>query len=328
MKILVTGATGLVGVNLVRRLCKDGYDVRVLVRRNSNRKGFEGIRVEEVIGDVRDYESVKNAMKGVRYVYHVAGVVDMSRFFKKEMENVNIKGTENVCRAALESGVERLVHTSTISAVGTGPSKDQPWDENCEWNFGPLNNPYCTTKYEGEKVVHSYVKKGLNAVIVNPAYMFGPWDIKPTSGRMIVTIAKYGIPGYPGGGNNFVDVEDVVEGHLLAMAKGKTGERYILANENLTYKEIFTIIAEVVGRKPPRFYIPKSILVPVSYIGDILGIFAPDTFKDFNSSTVSFGYTTQYVTAKKAIKELGFKQTPVRVAVEKAYRWFKDNGYC
>lgn len=328
MKVLVTGATGLVGVNLVRRLLKEGSDVRILVRRNSNRKGFEGIRVEEFIGDVTDYESVKNAMKGVKQVYHVAGVVDMSRFFRSEMEAVNIGGTENVCRATLETGVLRMVHTSTISAVGTGPSKDQPWDETCEWNFGPLDNPYCTTKYYGEKVVQEYVKKGLDAVIVNPSYMFGPWDVKPTSGRMIVTIAKYGIPGYTGGGNNFVDVEDVVEGHILAMQKGKTGERYILANENMTYREIFSLIAEVVGKKPPKFYMPKSIMLPLSFIGNIFGIIAPYTFKDFNTSTVGFGYTTQYVTAKKAIKELGFKQTPVRVAVEKAYKWFKDNGYC
>lgn len=328
MKILVTGATGLVGVNLVRRLCKDGYEVRVLIRKNSNRKGFAGIRVEEAIGDVTDYESVKRAMKGVKQVYHVAGVVDMSHFFIKEMEAVNIGGTENVCRAALESGVDRLVHTSTISAVGTGPSKDRPWDETCEWNFAHLNNPYCTTKYKGEKVVQKYIQKGLDAVIVNPAYMFGPWDIKPTSGRMIVTIAKYGIPGYPGGGNNFVDVEDVVDGHIRAMEMGKTGERYILANENMTYREIFTLIAEVVGRKPPKIYIPKSIILPLSFIGNVLGTFAPYTFKDFNTSTVGFGYTTQYVTAKKAIKELGFKQTPVRVAIEKAYKWFKDNGYC
>lgn len=328
MKILVTGATGLVGVNLVRRLCSDGHDVRVLIRKNSNRKGFEGIRVEEAIGDVTDYESVKNAMKGIRQVYHVAGVVDMSRFFRKEMYEVNVIGTENVCRSALESGIERMVHTSTISAIGTGPSKDHPWDETCEWNFASLDNPYCTTKYEGEKVVQKYVKKGLNAVIVNPSYMFGAWDIKPTSGRMIVTIAKYGIPGYPGGGNNFVDVEDVVDGHILAMYKGKKGERYILANENMTYKEIFTLIAEVVGRKPPKFYMPKSIMVSISFIGNVFGIFAPYTFKDFNTSTVSLGYTTQYVTAKKAIRELGFKQTPVRIAVEKAYKWFKDNNYC
>jgi dihydroflavonol-4-reductase len=189
-------------------------------------------------------------------------------------------------------------------------------------------NPYFDTKYEAEQKAKEFLKRGLDLVIVKPTTMFGEWDLKPSSGQFIVQVAKGRAPGYPGGGSNFVDVLDVVEGMRLAMDKGKTGESYILGNEqgNMTYGAFLTLIAKIAGKKPPSFRIPYLVAVLGGYLFDVAGRifrFEPDV----NSVTAKIGYAPHYFTAKKAIRELGMPQSKIEDAVARAVAWFTKHGY-
>lgn len=324
--ILVTGGTGFVGVNLVRFLVKRGKRVRVLLRPTSSRKGFSGIQIEEALGDVTDYPSVLAAMKGITKVYHVAGVVEFSPLRRSYIRRVNVRGTENVCRAALDEGVSRCVHTSTLSAVGEG-TREAPATEETPYTFARYRIPYNDTKREAEDVVLRYVRKGLDAVIVNPAFMIGPWDMKPSSGKIIIICARHGIPFYPTGGNSFLDIDDAVIGLVSAMEKGRTGERYILANENMSWRKFFTLVADVVGRRSPSVPVLYPVAMPLAYAGNVLGLVWPGVFSDFNTGMIRSGFLETYADPSKAVRELGLPRNPVRNAVEKAAAWLREYGY-
>lgn len=328
MKTFVTGATGLVGGNLVRALVTRGESVRALVREKSNAIALNGLEVEMVPGDIRDRDSLTRALKGCDRVYHCAASVSQWRGNLPISKDININGTVNVLEESLRAGVERVVYVSTVDTLGLS-RRESPADETSSHeSMAKFRNPYVDTKYEAERRAREFVKKGLNLVVVNPTYMFGPWDVKPSSGLMILEVARGKALGYPGGGNNFVDVEDVVQGIILAMEKGRSGEKYILANQegNLTYQEIFTLIARIVGVKPPRFRIPYAVALIGGYLSDIYGKLT-GAEPQINSVTVRLGYAPHYFSPAKAIKELGIPQSPVEGAVRRAYEWFKKYGY-
>ena len=330
MKTLITGTTGLLGGNLVRWLWSKGErGLRVLVRKSSKTLAIDDLNVERVYGDIRDPHSLRDALKDVNRIYHCAGSVSQWRGNFKQSYEINVLGTVNLLNASLEAGVEKVVYVSTVDTLGLS-SKENPADEN--WpehkSMAKFRNPYVDTKYLAEQEAKKFLVKDLNLVIVKPTYLIGEWDVKPSSGQMVIQIAKGRAKGYPGGGNNFVDVLDVCEGMRLAMEKGRVGEDYILGNEkgNLSYKEFFSLVAEVVGVKPPNFQIPYSIAVGAGYIFDLLGLvfrFEPDV----NSITAKMGYADHYFSSKKAIKELGLPQSPIAKAVERAFNWFKKYGY-
>jgi len=330
MKILLTGASGLLGGNLVRHLWFQGErDLRVLLRKSSRALALMDLDVEVVYGDLRDSASLDRAMEGVSLVYHCAALVSQWKPNYKKCYETNVQGTINVMTSAIKAGVKRVVYVSTVDTLGLS-SLSNPADENWQEHesMARYGSPYTDTKYEAEKQAKQFLAKGLDLVIVKPTYMIGEWDIKPTSGQMIVQICKGRAPGYPGGGNNFVDVLDVCEGMRLAMEKGKRGEDYILANEsgNMTYQEFFTLVAKIAGVKPPVFKIPYSFAVLSGYIFDVLG----RVFKfepDINSVTARMGYADHYFTAKKAIAELGIPQTPIENAIKRAIAWFTRYGY-
>ena len=235
MPVFVTGGTGFLGVNLIRSLVQDGHTVRALVRPTSPRVGLESPAIEFIEGDITDLESLRRGIAGCDRAYHLAGWVQVTPWGIEKARRINVGGTRNICQACIEHGVTRLVHTSSIAAVGHGPM-NAPATEESDWNFQFLNAPYHTTKHESEQVVKDFVGRGLDAVMVNPAYVIGPFDIKPTSGEIILKVAKGKLPGYPSrGGIGFVDVREVVSGMRLAMEKGRPGERYILNGENISY---------------------------------------------------------------------------------------------
>ncbi len=312
---------------MARLLAGEGGVVRVLVRENSNRAALEGLEVEEAIGDVRDAEAVGKAVQGCGRVVHCAASVSQWRPNRPWMEEVNIGGTKNVLEASLKAGVERVVYVSTVDTLGLS-SRENPADETWEHeSLARFKNPYIDTKYAAEQEARKIEAEGLDLVIVKPAYMIGEWDTKPTSGQMVLEVAKGRAVGYPGGGNNFVDVLDVARGILLAFEKGRKGESYILANGegNLTYGEMFTLIAEVVGQKPPRFRIPYPLAVGAGHVFDVAGrIFGLEP--DVNSVTAKMGFAPHYFTPEKAIGELGMPQSPLGPAVERAYKWFRQRG--
>lgn len=325
MKTLVTGATGLVGGNIVHKLVSRGEDVRVLIRKTSNTKAIDGLKLERAIGDIRDPESVRKAMQGVGRVYHSAASVTMWSPDMEAMRAINVTGTVNVLQAAMDAGVERVVHVSTVDALGLR-DKDNPADETVEFNTGHMGVGYMITKHEAQQRVLEFVEKGLDVVITNPTYMLGPYDTRPSSGQMILEVSRGLVKGYPGGGNNFVDVEDVVDAMIAAMDKGRKGELYILGNENLTYKDMLTRIANIVGAKPPSFRIPY----PIAMIGGaVMSAFGKITGKqmEVNLKSARLGYVYHYFDPSKARRELGLKEAPIEAAIEKACKWFKDNGY-
>ena len=302
-------------------------EIRVLVRENSDRSALEGLDVEEVLGDIRDRDSMAKAVKGCGRVFHCAASVSQWRPNLPLMKDINISGTENVLSAALDEGVERVLYVSTVDTLGLS-SKEDPADENCEHeSMAAFRNPYIDTKYEAEQRALAINKKGLDLVIIKPTYMIGEWDTKPTSGQMIVEVAKGRAVGCTTGGNNFVDVLDVARGALIAMDKGKNGESYILANRdgNLTYCEMFTKIASVVGARPPKFKIPYPLAVGMGYVFDVAGR-ALGLEPDLNSVTAKMGYAPHYFTPEKAIRELGVPQSPLEPAIDRAYHWLKQKG--
>ena len=328
MKTLITGATGLLGGNLARHLYARGEgELRALVREGSRTLALEGIQVERVFGELRDRASLERAVAGCDRVIHAAASVSQWRPNLAMMRQVNVEGTANLLEAALAAGVKRVVYVSTVDTLGLS-SREHPADEACEHeSMAAFGNPYIDTKFAAEQRAQAIAAKGLDLVIVKPTYMIGAWDVKPTSGQMILQVARGVAKGYPGGGNNFVDVLDVAEGIRLALEKGRSGESYILGNAqaNLSYGEMFTLIAKVVGAAPPKFRIPYPLAVGAGYLFDLAGRlfgFEPDV----NSVTARMGYAPHYFTPAKALRELGLPQSPLEPAVERAYRWFCDHG--
>ncbi len=327
MAVFVTGGTGLVGVNLIRALVEAGERVRALVRPTSVRVGLEADGIEFVTGDVTDIESLRRGMKGCDRVYHLAGWVQISPWGADDAQRVNVVGTENVCRVCLEMGIERLVHTSSIAAVGHGPM-DAPADEDMVWNLGGLRIPYYTSKHAGEQVVRQYIDRGLDAVTVNPSYVVGPFDIKPSGGRVIIRVLTGNLPGYPSrGGIGFVDVREVVEGMRAAMTRGKRGARYILSGENMTYRDYLHVVAKTGGVHLPRRSVPYWLLYPAAWAATGVGYVWRGTFTDFNLCVLRSGFCGHYVDSTKSRSELGVKRWPIDEAVAAAITWFEERGY-
>jgi dihydroflavonol-4-reductase len=322
--ILVTGGTGFIGSNLALKLLEENYNVQILRRRDSDLRALEGIDVEHRIGDVLDKESVIRAMKGCDTVFHTAAVVS---FWKKEVQkihDVNVLGTRNATEAALEVGIERFVHTSSVAAIGYR-TDGRASDETTEFNWGSLNIPYKNSKMQAELEVLKAVERGLPAVIVNPTVVVGERDIHFHGGRLIRELKRGLTLFYVDTWMNIVYVGDVVLGHLLAAAKGEVGERYLLGGENLTAKEVFERAAKVVGGRAPRIRVPMFAAKLVARAAESLA-----TLRDVPpiitpQIIVSAQYSNPY-SSEKAIRELGYRITPVEVAIQKAYEWYVEKG--
>ncbi|MCC7355653.1 MAG: SDR family oxidoreductase [Anaerolineae bacterium] len=326
MTILVIGATGLLGGNLTRQLVEQGEEVRVLARPRQRRKpsAIDGLPVEVVAGDVTDLESVRRALYACRHVYHAAGLLGMGSGEWAQYRRTNVEGTANVCRAAMEAGVERLVYTSTASAVGWSVDGN-PVDETAPWNFDRWPVPYIVTKREAEVLVIELVSRGLPAVVVNPTYCFGPWDAKPSTGTLLRVAATGLLAAVPGGGANFVDVRDVARGHILAMARGRVGERYILGGENLSWMEFFRLAAQLLRVRPPRFVFPRWLGVLGGYWADLLarlGMPMP-----ISANGMRTFYVRHFVSSEKAKRELGYRPSSARTAIADAITWMREYGY-
>jgi len=323
MTILVTGATGLLGNNLVRVLCDAGADVRALVRENTDERVLATLDVQKVNGDVRHLDQLREACRDVDAVIHCAAVVHIGWTKKALHEAVNVGGTCNVAQAAMENNA-RMVHVSSVDALGIG-TREEPADEETPVR-GHIECPYVLTKREAERRLLEFVDQGLDAVIVNPAYMLGPWDWKPSSGRMLLEVAHRFTPLAPPGGNNFCDVRDVAAGVLAALERGERGSRYILGGDDMTYVEAWNMFAHVSGSKGPR-----SVLGPIlRWIGGTTGdLMAMITRResDVNSAAIKIASLPHYFSSAKAERELGYSPRPAEDAARDAWQWFCENGY-
>lgn len=320
---LVTGATGLVGNNVVRRLLERGQAVRVLVRRDSDPRPLEGLNVERAWGDVRDAEAVRQACRGVATVVHSAAIVHFGWTGLALQREVNVQGTQHVAAAALEAQA-RLLHVSSVDALGVG-RRDAPADEDSP-REGKIPCTYVVTKQEAEAVVRSYIDRGLDAVIVNPGFMLGPWDWKPSSGRMLLEVATRFTPLAPTGGLTSCDVRDVADGLLAACEKAPTGRQYILAGENLTYQQIWCLFAEISGGSKPWFRAGPLMRFLGGYGGDLWGRITGRE-PDLNSAGVRVTSQFHYYSSARAQAELGYRPRPFRQSVADAWAWFVERGY-
>jgi dihydroflavonol-4-reductase len=326
--ILVTGGSGFIGINLLRRLTAGPHPpkVRALLRDPDRATALDGLPLERVRGDILDYASVRAAMSGVDRVFHVAGCVNLGPFERDQTFAVNVQGAENVCRAALDAGVKRVVHTSTVSTIGTG-SADRPADETSVFDVPGLDVPYFASKRRGELLALEHAASGhMDVVVVNPAFVLGAYDVGPSSGALIILSAKCGgVPFYARGALNGVAIDDVVTGHINAMEYGRSGERYVLGNENLTHRALLTAIADELQLRRPRWPIVEAVARPFTVWGDFLGPMFPKAFQNWNTTMLRVARVEQYVSCEKAQRELRLPQTPVRQAIREAYDWFVAN---
>ncbi len=322
--VLVTGGTGFIGSNLARALSKAGCHVRILRREHSDLRAIGSTDVEHCIGDVRDPTSIKRAMKGCDTVFHTAAIIS---YWKKEralLMDVNVNGTRNIVDTCLEQGIEKLVHTSSIAAIGFR-NDGALVDESTPFNWEPYDVEYRNAKHLAEKEIQRGVKLGLPAVIVNPAVVIGPRDIHFHGGQIIRDVYKKRIFYYTGGGTNVVYVDDVVRGHLIAAKQGRFGERYILGGQNLTYREIFSITAEMVGGIMPVFQLPrpavKAVGLAVEGISNVFGM-RPWVTRELLAGVGLYAWFS----LEKAQRELAYTFTSFRDAVQRSFEWYRENG--
>ena len=326
MTVVVTGATGFIGANIVRVLLDTGETVRVLVRPNSDTRNLDGLPVDMVYGDIRDDASVRVALQGCRTLYHVAAHYSLWTPHPEEMYATNVEGTANLLRLALAVGVEKVVYTSSVATIGQ-PADDTPGDETMTLQLSDAIGHYKRSKLLAEQRALDLCQQGLPLVIVNPAAPIGPWDIKPTpTGKIIVDFLRRRMPAYLDTGLNLIDVQDVARGHVLAAQYGRIGERYILGHQNLSLQAILQVLAEVSGLRAPSWRIPYGLALATGYMSEWVACY---THKAplVPLAGVKMARRPMYFNAQKAVRELGLPQSPIDAAMRRAVQWFRERGY-
>lgn len=327
MKAFVTGATGFVGGALVRRLLGASHQVRALVRPGADTRQLDGLPVERIPGDLSDDESLRLGMQGCKWVFHTAALYSFWGHTWEDFYQANVEGTRRMCLAAQAAGVQRMVYTSSIAALGI-PTGEAPADENTPVGLEDKIGHYKRSKFLAEQVAGEFARGGLPLVIVNPAAPVGVGDLKPTpTGQLIVDFLKGKIFGYVPTGMNIVDVEAVAQGHLLAAERGQVGERYILGGENLPLKTVLDLLCEVTGRKPKHRRIPYGVALGWAYVDVSLARLLPGRIPLATPEKVRISRQFEYYDSGKAVRELGYPLMPAKEALEKAVRWYRENGY-
>jgi dihydroflavonol-4-reductase len=326
MKALVTGGTGFVGGHVVRALLARGSDVRCLVRDAARPGALAGLDVERVVADLRDRSAVARAARGCETIYHCAADYRLWVPDPQAMHDSNVLGTRHVFEAAADAGVRRVVYTSSVGALGHR-ADGGPADETTPVHFAAMIGPYKRTKFLAEREAEAAVARGLDVVIVNPSTPVGERDVKPTAtGQMIVDFLAGRMRAYVATGLNLVDVRDVAAGHLLAAERGRTGERYILGCRNMTLRAIFEALAAITGATAPRLRVPHWLPLAVAAV-ESARVRAVGGHPRVSLDAVRLSRRPMFFDAAKAVRELDFPQSPVEAALERAVRWFHDEGY-
>lgn len=324
--VLVTGASGFVGSAVARKLAERGHQVRVLMRSTSPRTNLEGLDAEPVEGDMLDGKSMRRALMDCRYLFHVAADYRLWARDREEIVRNNRDGTRTVMEAALAEGVEKIVYTSSVATLK--PLQGQSVDETSRHDERSAIGAYKRSKVVAEQVVeHLIATENLPATIVSPSTPIGPRDVKPTpTGRILVEAAMGRMPAYVDTGLNLVHVDDVAEGHLLALDKGVVGERYILGGQDATLAELLGVIASLTGRKPPRFKLTQGPIYPLAYAAEA---FAALTGKEpfVTVDALKMSEHHMFFSSAKAERELGYRARPYAEAVRDALDWFRQAGH-
>ncbi|GAA4330794.1 NAD-dependent epimerase/dehydratase family protein [Pigmentiphaga soli] len=327
--VLVTGASGFVGAAVARAVLARGWPLRVLVRPTSPRGNLRGLDADTIEGDMRDPESMRRALRGVRHLFHVAADYRLWAPDPDDIMRANLDGTRAVMEAALQAGVERIVYTSSVATLRVRPAgAGAPVDETSPADEAQAIGVYKRSKVAAERLVeHMIAERGLPAVIVNPSTPIGPRDIKPTpTGRIIVEAALGKIPAFVDTGLNLVHVDDVAHGHLLALERGTIGERYILGGDDVTLRDMLGEIAALAGRRPPRVELPRWPLYPLALAAQGVARFTgKEPFVTVDGLKMS--RYLMFFSSDKARRELGYAARPHAEGLRDALAWFRGAGY-
>jgi len=325
MITLVTGASGFLGSHVARQLVARGDRVRVLLRPTSQVRAIEGLAVERAVGDLRMAASLDGAFEGVRRVFHVAADYRLWARNPREIYESNVDGTRNLLEAARRAGVEQFLYTSTVATIAV-PRPGLPNEETAA-RLAEMIGHYKRSKFLAEQEAFRAAAAGLPVIIVNPTTPVGPGDWKPTpTGRILLDFLNGRMPGYVDTGLNLVPVEDAAAGHLLAAERGRVGERYILGGRNMTLKEILGVLSDITGRPAPRLRLPHAVALAAGYADHVLSR-ALGREPQIPLEGVRMARHKMFVDCSKAQRELGFVAGSVERALERAVRWYEENGY-
>jgi len=327
MLAFVTGATGFVGSHVARALAEQGAELRLLVRATSDPRNIQDLRAERVIGDLRDPDSLDPAMAGCDVVFHVAADYRLWVRDPEQMYRSNVNGTRAVLEAARKNRVRRVVYTSSVATMGF-TSNGRPADESSPVSLDHMIGHYKRSKFMAEQLAMEAGRSGMDVVVVNPTTPVGEQDIKPTpTGRIIVYFLKKKFPAYVDTGLNLVDVKECARGHIAALEKGKSGDRYILGGENLTLKQILDKLAAITGLPSPKIRVPYVVALATGVVDEVVTgrIFGREPRATIDA--VRMGRKKMFVSSGKAERELGWRVVEVDDALHRAVEWFQANGY-
>ena len=322
-KVFVTGSTGFVGANLVRLLIQENYQVKVLVRKNTNLSNINNLDIEIIEGDLND-DNLFLQMTDCDYLFHVAAQYSLWKKDQALLYKNNVLGTRNILKSAHKAGIKRTVYTSSVAAIGVrkdGKLADETYQSPAEQLIGN----YKKSKYYAEQEAHKAIASGQDIVIVNPTTPIGGYDLKPTpTGEIIIRFLTGNMPAFVNTGLNFIDVKNVAQGHLLALKKGQTGERYILGNHNLTLQEFLIKLAEITGKKAPQIQLPLWFPLALAFCDEYVLSKLGKT-PSLAVEAVKMSGQFMYYDSSKAIQELGLLQTDIEPAIKDAVQWFQRN---
>lgn len=323
MRVFLTGGTGFIGANLARLLLQQGYKVTTLVRPDSCLYNLQSLDVELVEGDLND-PGLTSKMQDCQVLFHVAACYSLWQRDRNLLHRSNVLGTRNILKCARKANIERTVYTSSVAAIGVGKN-GQSVDETHQSPVARLIGYYKKSKYYAEQEAISATLLGQDIVIVNPTTPIGGWDIKPTpTGEIIVRFLRRKMPFYVDTGLNLIDVQDVAWGHLLALEKGRTGDRYILGNKNLTLKQILHKLARITDLKAPKNQIPYWIPYAVAWIDEKI-LASLGKKPSISLDGVRMSRQKMFYNPDKAVTQLGLPQSSIDMALENAVHWFQQS---
>ena len=327
MLAFVTGATGFLGSHVARALASQGAELRLLVRSTSNLKNLEGLKAETATGDLRDAASLEKAMSGCDTVFHVAADYRLWVRDPEEMYRSNVEGTRAILEAARKNGVRRVVHTSSVATMGF-TDDGSPADEDSPVSLAAMIGPYKRSKFMAEQIAMEAGRSGMDVVTVNPTTPVGEQDVKPTpTGRIVVDFLKRKFPAYVETGLNLVDARECALGHIAALEKGRSGERYILGGENLTLKQILDRLSMIAGLPSPKVKLPYIVAFAAGVVDETITGRLLRREPRATVDTVRMGRKKMFVSSRKAERELGWKLVSTEDALRRAVEWFRTNGY-
>lgn len=326
MKAFVTGGSGFIGTNLIHALLEDGFEVRAMVRSTSVISHLKTLPVELAYTDLNSSKLAFH-LEGCDVLFHAAAHYSLWRSDHDRLFETNVLGTRNILAAAKAAGVRRTVYTSSVAAIGVRPnglSATEQYQSKPE----DLISAYKRSKYWAEQEVVNAVGEGQDIVIVNPTSPIGPWDVKPTpTGEIVLRFLRRQMPAFVDTGLNFISVKDVCRGHILALEKGKTGDRYILGNQNLSLQEFLLQLSYLTGLSAPKIKLPHWLPLGAAWVDERL-LTQFGKVPNLSIDSVRMSQQTMYYDASKAVKELGLPQTDLQVSIMASIEWFRSNGYC